>query len=280
MAKEAMRDIISDKDALIRHIIRMLHERVDTKKIFFGNELNRQTSAGVILLLGSGANPNERPGEPCLIVNKRSREVRQPGDLCFPGGSITPRLDWCLAKLVSLPLTSLSRWQYWKKWKRNDPQAAKHLALIWATGLRESLEEMRLNPFGAKFLGPLPPQNLVMFQRKIFPIAAWIQHQKRFFPNWEVDKILYIPLRKLLNPSNYRRYRLRMKFPKDREPSNPRRDFPCFRYQHSGDIEILWGATFRITTTFMENVFGFRPPQLETLPVIEGRLSANYLTGH
>ena len=274
-----MLDFINDKDSLICHIIRMLHKRVDAKIIFSDNEVNRQTSAGVLLLLGSGVNQKDGPGEPCLILNKRSPKVRQPGDLCFPGGSIAPRLDWTLAKLFSLPVTSLGRWRYWPEWKRTDVQAARHLALLWATGLRESLEEMRLNPFGAKFLGPLPPQNLVMFQRKIYPIVTWIQRQKRFFPNWEVDKILYIPLQKLLDSANYRRYRLHMKYPEDGKSSNLSRDYPCFRYQSGSDIEILWGATFRITTTLMEYVFGFRPPNLDTLPVIEGRLNQTYLTG-
>ena len=274
-----MLQILNDKTALIRHIIRVLHERADAKKVFTDSELDRQTGAGVLLLLGAGINKKSKSGEPCLILNKRSLKVRQPGDLCFPGGSITPRLDAPLAKLFSLPFTSLGRWQYWSQWKRAHPQAARLLALLWATGLRESLEEMRLNPFGAKFLGPMPPQNLVMFQRKIYPMVSWIQRQKRFFPNWEVEKILYIPLRELLDPANYSRYRLRMKFPANAEPSNLTRDYPCFRFQNNSDIEILWGATFRITTVFMEYVFGFKPPDLETLPVIKGSLDQSYLTG-
>jgi hypothetical protein len=57
------------------------------------------------------------------------------------------------------------------------------------------------------------------------------------------------------------------------------RDYPCFRFQNNSDIEILWGATFRITTVFMEYVFGFKPPDLETLPVIKGSLDQSYLTG-
>jgi len=274
-----MLPILNDKSALIRHITRVLHERAPAKKIFSDNEVNRQTGAGVLLLLGPGANKKSRSDEPCLILNKRSLKVRQPGDLCFPGGSITPRLDSPLAKFFSLPITSLGRWPYWSQWKRAHPHAAGLLALLWATGLRESLEEMRLNPFGAKFLGPLPPQNLEMFQRKIYPLVTWVRRQKRFYPNWEVDKILHIPLRELLDPANYRRYRLRMKIPGNAKPLNSTRDYPCFRFQSNGNIEILWGATFRITTVFMDYVFGFNPPELETLPVIQGSLDPTYLTG-
>jgi hypothetical protein len=119
-----------------------------------------------------------------------------------------------------------------------------------------------------------------MFQRTIYPIVAWIQGQKRFFPNWEVEKILYLPLRELLDPANYRRYRLRMKLSAEADPSNLIRDYPCFRFQHNRDNEILWGATYRITTVFLEYVFGFKPPDLESLPVVEGRLDQAYLTGH
>jgi 8-oxo-dGTP pyrophosphatase MutT (NUDIX family) len=274
-----MWQILDDKTALIRHIIRRLHAQTDARKIFSDNEVNRQTGAGVLLLLGPGGDKKGKPVEPCLILNKRSLKVRQPGDLCFPGGSISPFLDRPLSKLFSLPLTPLGRWKYWPQWKRAYPQAARLLALLWATGLRESLEEMRLNPFGAEFLGPLPPQNLEMFQRKIYPMVTWVKHQKRFYPNWEVEKILHIPLRQLLDPAQYRRYRLGMKIPADTEPSKPIRDFPCFRFQDNGDREILWGATYRITTVFMQYVFGFNPPGLETLPVIEGRLDKTYLKG-
>jgi hypothetical protein len=274
-----MLQILDDKAALIRRIIRVLHERADAGKVFSDNEVNRQTGAGVLLLLGLKRDRRRRSVEPCLILNKRSIKVRQPGDLCFPGGSITPRLDGPLAKLVSLPITSLGRWQYWPQWKRAHPQAASLLALLWTTGLRESLEEMRLNPFGAKFLGPLPPQNLVMFQRKIYPLVTWVQRQQRFFPNWEVEKILYIPLRELLNPANYRRFRLHMQIPADGNSAHLTRVYPCFRFKTNSDIEILWGATFRITALFLEYIFNFRPPPLETLPIIEGRLDQNYLTG-
>jgi hypothetical protein len=274
-----MPDILNNQTALISRIVRVLHERSDAAGIYSDNELNPQTSAGVLFLLGPRHNNTHQSDEPCLILNKRSMKVRQPGDLCFPGGSITPRLDPLLAKLFSLPTTSLGRWPYWLQWKHDHPAEADLLALLWATGLRESLEEMRLNPFGAKFLGPLPPQNLTMFQRKIYPVVAWIPRQKRFFPNWEVEKIMYIPLRKLLDPANYRCYRLTLKLPGNGEALKSSRDYPCFRIQNKNGNEILWGATFSITTVFMDYIFGFKPPGLENLPVVEGTLDQIYLTG-
>jgi 8-oxo-dGTP pyrophosphatase MutT (NUDIX family) len=271
--------IPDDKIDLLHHIVRMLHVRTDVQKVFPEDGVNHQTSASVLLLLGPGGDKPGKPAEPCLILNKRSHKVRQPGDLCFPGGSIFPRLDRPLAKLFSLPITSLGRWRFWPQWRRFHPRSARLLALLWATGLRESLEEMRLNPFAVKFLGLLPPQNLVMFRRQIFPLVTWVDRQRRFYPNWEVDKILHVPLVHLLDPANYRRYRLQLKNSADADGPDVTRDFPCFPIQRNGATEILWGATFRIAALFLEYVFDFKPPPLETLPVIEGRLARNYRTG-
>ncbi len=156
---------------------------------------------------------------------------------------------------------------------------ARRLALLLAAGLREGLEEMRLNPLGVTFLGPLPRQRLQMFDRVIYPMAGWISRQKRFFPNWEVEKIVYIPLRDLLNADRYGCYRLQMGTRQNHRMKGTRRDFPCFLYQKQNEKEVLWGATYRMTLLFLELIFGFSPPPMETLPVIEGALDDKYLTG-
>jgi hypothetical protein len=84
----------------------------------------------------------------------------------------------------------------------------------------------------------------------------------------------------LLDDAGYRRYRLRMLTVEDGQSSNSAQDYPCFYLQTDNDTEVLWGATYRIATLFIEYVFGFKPPILETLPIIEGSLDPNYLTGH
>jgi 8-oxo-dGTP pyrophosphatase MutT (NUDIX family) len=275
-----MQQLLANHTTLIQNIIQKLNVEAGQNDIFPDQSVDPEAAAGVLLLIGPGRNNKSNNSEPCLILNKRSLKVRQPGDLCFPGGSVTPRLDSHLARLFSLPVTSLGRWKYWPQWKHAHPQTARLLSLFWATGLRESFEEMRLNPFGAKFLGPLPPQPLVMFRRVIYPMAAWVQRQKRFFPNWEVDKIVYIPLRELLDVDNYRRYRLCMQTGENEPSPISVQDYPCFYFQTDSDKEILWGATYRIATLFMEYIFGFKPPNLETLAVVEGRLDQAYLTGY
>ena len=111
-------------------------------------------------------------------------------------------------------------------------------------------------------------------------MVSWSSHQKKFFPNWEVEKVVYVPLRNLLNPSNYARYRLDIGISNKNGKNGQIKDYPCFLHENSDEHEVLWGATFRITMVFLENVFGFKPPDIESLPVIHGSLDENYLTGN
>ncbi|MGA6925813.1 MAG: CoA pyrophosphatase [Desulfosarcina sp.] len=233
----------------------------------------RKISA-VLFLLGS-----DSEGKPALILNKRSRHVRQPGDLCCPGGGISPGLDFLLAKWLGLPATPLSRWPHLSWWRRNRSRDVPKLALLLAAALREGLEEMRLNPFGVKFLGPLPVQHLVMFKRAIYPLVGVVGRQRRFFPNWEVERIIHIPLAAFFDADNYARYRITFKSGIPGAPDRPYRDMPCYRHRHQGQDELLWGATYRITVRFLHLIFGFVPPAMETLPLIERQLGRRYLKG-
>jgi len=272
--------LLEDKSRLLDHVIHTLGVRLGQENYYSNNEIEWGTSAGVVMLLGQNPAGTDLGAEPCIVLNKRSLKVKQPGDLCFPGGRMAPHIDPYLARLFSLPFASLGLLRFWGNWKKHHSRQAKLMSILWATGLRECLEEMRLNPFGLRFLGPLPPQSLVMFRRTIYPMVGWIKRQKRFFPNWEVEKVLYVPLRDLLNPNYYGRYRLRM----GNNPGQGRiesiRDFPCFLLQAQNGKEILWGATYRITIDFLESVFDFRPPAIATRTVIEGALDETYLTGN
>jgi hypothetical protein len=260
---------------LIKHIMRRLYERNNQHPVFTIDGSDWQTASAVLFSLGRYPQKDRFAGEPCLILNKRSVNVRQPGDLCCPGGRVSRRLDAGLATLLRLPMLPLARWHYWHHWRKMRPRDAQRLRLLLATGLRESVEEMRLNPFGLDFLGPLPAQPLVMFQRVIYPMVVWVSSQKRFYPNWEVEKIIYIPLRELLNPARYARYQLQFEAQSSAAQVNT---FPCFRYEKENKAELLWGATYRITAVFLEYVFGFVPPDVNSLPEIHGRLSRAYLS--
>ncbi len=233
-------------------------------------------SSVVFLLIGSGHTDGRRAAEPCLILTKRSQQVRQPGDLCCPGGGITPYLDNMLSRLLALPASPLRRWICWRRWQRRHSQDTALLRLLMATALREGWEEMRLNPLKIKFMGLLPVQQLILFNRWIYPLVGWVSHQKQFRPNWEVAKVVSVPLSHLLNPERYALYRLALGTTGNNNPAESR-DFTCFHHKTATESELLWGATFRIVADFLKIVYNFSPPLSDHLPVIEGQLDANYL---
>jgi hypothetical protein len=94
-----------------------------------------------------------------------------------------------------------------------------------------------------------------------------------------VQRIVKIPLRRLLEPSNYVRYRLRMEFPRATESVEKTREHPGFCLPDVDGPEILWGVTYRITMAFLNIVFGFTPPAPEHLTIVSASLGATYLTG-
>lgn len=269
---------LEDSNALVEHITGALHgvrDRVDLSE-------NRTepgiVASSVLFLIGPRCAGEPDATEPCVILNKRSSLVKQPGDLCFPGGSIASGMDAWIARLLRLPGLPLSRWPHWGTWKDQWPENARRLALLLATGLRESFEEMRLNPLRVSFLGPLPAQRLIMFRRVIHPMVVWVSRQQRFIPNWEVETVVSIPLKDLLDHSSYARYHLSV----ENDPGSSESSFqayPCFIHETGETREILWGATFRIVMTFLALVFGFVPPPMGSLEVVRGVLKETYFSG-
>ena len=274
-----MKGITGNSPGLINLITDILDKKNGERPLFPGGISGSATDSAVLFPL-SGEGGATRPSkEPCIIFNKRSLKVKQPGDLCFPGGRVSPILDLWISKLLTLPFFPIARWSYWSRWRIQRPRQARRLALLFATSLRESFEEMRLNPMGVNFLGPLPSQSLVMFDRVIYPMVAWIPRQRRFFPNWEVEKIVYIPLKNLLNAGNYACYRLNFEMYEENPQKGGTQDFPCFVHEDNDEKEVLWGTTYRIVMVFLDLIFGFRPPDTRLLPVVHGSLNANYYVG-
>lgn len=250
-----------------------LHQNAPRSFAFNRNGDLRRISA-VLFLMGLGSD-----GNPLLILNKRSHRVRQPGDLCCPGGGVAPIIDPLISHWLRLPATPLSRWPYAAWWQRHRRQDWPKLALLLATALREGVEEMRLNPFDVIFLGPLKVQQLVMFKRAIYPLVGWLNRQRRFSPNWEVERIVRIPLSALLDAGNYARFRISLQVDRPGLPDMHYRDMPCFIHRRNGREEVLWGATYRITEQFLSAVFGFVPPETKKLPVFFRRLGRDYIEG-
>jgi 8-oxo-dGTP pyrophosphatase MutT (NUDIX family) len=279
-------DLIWDASALRSRIMEVLFEECSQQSLFRDDSWDEGVSSSVMLLLGQEPVPpgdsnsaDRRSGEISIILNKRSRKVRQAGDLCCPGGMVETQVDPYLAKLLLLPGSPLVRWVHWSQFRRQRHEEARLLSLLLATGLRECWEEMRLNPLSIDFLGPLPPQRLLLFRRVIHPSVGWVLWRQRFVPSWEVEKIVRIPFRSLLNPVHYACYRLYVPPHLEKRFNRSTQDMPCFIHKDGGQTELLWGATYKIVTHFVELVFGFKPPELSTLPLIPGVLDEGYING-
>ncbi|MCE5244316.1 MAG: CoA pyrophosphatase [Desulfobacteraceae bacterium] len=273
--------LLGDPAALQERVMRVLAERAEWESRCAGEACHEVWTSSVMLLLGLQRTGNGRSPEPCVILNKRSKLVRQAGDLCCPGGTVEGRVDPYLARALELPGFPLSRWPHWRSLRRKRPEEARLLSVYLAAAFRESWEEMRLNPFGIRFLGALPAQCLVLFKRVIHPMVGWVVRQDRFTPSREVDRVVSIPLRRLLDPSRYARYglivprRLEWRF-----AGRGEREFPCFVFEDAGRTEVLWGVTYRIVTLLLDLTFGFHPPgDLKSLPLVQGTVDDQYVNG-
>ena len=275
-----MERLPDDPQALVRRIRRRLcRETIDPANLAHATQDGAVTSS-VLLLLGMLPTAGGGSSQVHLILNERSRRVRQSGDICCPGGAVEPRIDPLLARLPLLP--SLGWWRRrscLRELNRRDSGALRRLRLYWATCLRESWEEMRLNPFRVQFLGVLPPQRLLLFRRVIQPLVGWVNGQNQFVPNWEVAKVVAIPLRELFDPRRHARYRMHVSPQFSRKINRRTEDFPCFPHQNGTQVDILWGATFRIVLLLLERLFGFRAPDPDLLPIVPGLLDEGYING-
>ncbi|MCX7823439.1 MAG: CoA pyrophosphatase [Syntrophobacterales bacterium] len=204
-----------------------------------------------------------------IALNKRSRHVVQPGDLCFPGGRIEKPFDNIVSYFGPFFLGGLSKYPH---------EVRQTLFLLSVTALREAWEEVRLNPFKVRICGVLPPYKLVMFHKTIVPVVGLLETSVFMRGNsHEVEKVVWIPFSELLDGSRYARYRL-YNYPRISEKTYQYHDFLCFIHQDGVATEILWGATFRMVMDFLSRFFEFLPPSADTLPIVPGVLSDRYLT--
>ena len=273
-----MHPLLQNPASFREHIQQVTGDFLIQKPVYPEHIDDIKNASAVMFLLGLMPGDNGRAPEPCLILNKRSQTVTQPGDLCCPGGGVSPGIDTFLARAMALPGLPMWRWPFWSAIRSQRSKEAKILRVLFFTSLREGFEEMRLNPFGVRFLGPLPDQRLVMFGRVIYPMVGWVSKQQHFRLNWEVEKIVSIPLRKMLDPGNYVQYQLEMKDPNADNGSRQVYDAPSFLYKNGLETEVLWGATCRITLNFLELMFGFEVTADGSLPVLKGSLDETYMS--
>ena len=279
LPRDQLNRLLSNPALLKEKIALALHRQAFGNSDYLRQAIDPVESSAVLFLLTPGCDVDPDSPGPCLVLNKRSDRVRQPGDLCCPGGSISIKKDGWLARMLCLPFTPLTRWRFWHNWMQTRNQEASNLSFLLATGIRESYEEMRLNPFRLRFLGPLPSQQLVMFERTIFPMVCWIPQRNKYTLNWEVERVVNVPLRHLFDSAQYARFRLTIETSANGNTTEEK-IFPCLLLEDGSESEMLWGATFRITMAFLQTVFDFKTPELDDLPEIAGQLERNYLTGN
>jgi 8-oxo-dGTP pyrophosphatase MutT (NUDIX family) len=114
-------------------------------------------------------------------------------------------------------------------------------ASLTDTALRESLEEISLDPGGVDVLGELDHLTTVSSDRFIVPFVADLGGQpgELVADRGEVDQILYVPVADLLDPDSYREERW--------GPLHI--DHPVYFFEIEGDT--IWGATAAMLRQFL-----------------------------
>jgi hypothetical protein len=238
-------------------------------------------AAGVLLLLHwreGGNGSRGEPGEFYFQLIKRSARVAQAGDLSCPGGMLHKVLDPMLAHIVRGRLIPVLRGAAGRHARARGDDSFRAITLFLTNALRESWEEMGLNPCNITFLGPLPCYSLMIFRRTIFPLVGVVRNEWRFRPNCEVDKVVEIPLRSFFERENYGCFSIQAS-PELVSQDDPR-EFPCLIHRDAEGVEeVLWGATFNIIMQFLAIVFDFRPPAPAGGRTVKRVLRPEYLTG-
>ncbi|MFH1491682.1 MAG: CoA pyrophosphatase [Pseudomonadota bacterium] len=233
------------------------------------------SASGVLLLLEF--DPQEKAYT--IILNKRSSYVQQPGDLCCPGGRTGSIGDKTLGWLLQKTLMPFLRPAAVRGLQGKDKPERKILSMVLVGVLRESWEEMRLPPWKVEYLGALPTHRLQNFPNIIFPMVGRIRGPWQASPNWEVDKILRVPLRTFFNPENYALYSPRIPDAQRDKAEVTWLELPCMVVGVDGTEEILWGATFGIIRDFLHRVMDMPLNIMRPARVIERDLPVHYFTG-
>jgi 8-oxo-dGTP pyrophosphatase MutT (NUDIX family) len=163
----------------------------------------RERPAAVLLLL------YERAGEPVTLLTRRSQHVGgHKGEISLPGGAPEP----------------------------GDES-------LYATALRECWEEVGVEPAAVTLLGALDPVLTVVTNYAITPFVARLARPV-FTPNpREVDQLIELPLRRLIEPGALR------------EELWQRDGVPRTIYFYSYGAHVIWGATARILRQFTRSAY-------------------------
>jgi 8-oxo-dGTP pyrophosphatase MutT (NUDIX family) len=149
------------------------------------------------------------PDHPGIVFTERRRDLRRhPGEISFPGG------------------------------RQDAPEEA-----LVATALRESQEEIGLDPADVEVVGALPPVGTFVTGYKVHPFVGLIPEGLRFSPNPdEVAAVLLFQLDELRAGFAMRRL--------------VRRGLPIRTPTYVVGEHLIWGATGRILADLLERIEG------------------------
>ncbi|HET58320.1 MAG TPA: CoA pyrophosphatase [Deltaproteobacteria bacterium] len=274
---------INDKEQVLARIRTRL-ARIDaeySRRVAVIRSYNRNGQdwrpAGVLIPLYYKKNIEGGGGGFVLQLIRRSAAVKQSGDISGPGGMLAPRLDRVLRLPLRLGVTPIFRGLTRTAAKQKGNAEFSAVSLFLANALRESWEEIGLNPLNVDFLGPLPCQDLLLMTKTIFPVAGHVKREWKFRPNEEVERVVEIPLADFFRKDSYGMYCVDNSF----SGKSPPFTTPCLiRRGHGDEEDILWGATLRIMMDFLRIVFNFVPPENGDGRVIRKIISAEYLASN
>ncbi len=150
----------------------------------------------------------DRPNGRSVVYTQRSLDLRShSGQIAFPGGKIDP----------------------------GDADAG-------AAALRESEEEIGLEPAGAKILGYMPPYQTGT-NYVITPVVASVSQTAKFVPNpREVDEVFEVPLKFIMQEDNYATFSI----------ERMGRQHSTWMLDYQGHV--IWGITAHLTRRFRDMV--------------------------
>jgi 8-oxo-dGTP pyrophosphatase MutT (NUDIX family) len=150
----------------------------------------------------------EHEGETHIVLTRRSWQLRSHrGEISFPGGRMDP----------------------------DDPDLVR-------TALREAHEEIALDPSEVEIVGELDRLTTVSSPSLIVPVVGRLPSRPVLIPaEREVDAVLHLALRELLDPDIYR---------EEIWPLRPA--LPVLFFELERDT--LWGATARMLRNLLELV--------------------------
>ena len=276
-----IKDLFTQEKAFRNHLI----QRLRLSDVDFPEQMNliqdkqrkgeRWSASGILLLLEY----DKREKEWVIVLNKRSTYVQQPGDLCCPGGGTgnrTDRILGCLLNRILLPSSFSKSFRI----LREVPESEKGtMGMVIAAVLREGWEEMRLPPWRVEYLGGLRSHRLHSFPKIIFPVVGRTTGRWRARPNWEVEKVVPVPVRSFFDPSNYALLNLIVPPSLNRNDGLGQSELPCLVIGDDDQREILWGATFNIIINFLSIVLDLPLELLQTKNTVEKDLPVHYFTG-